>query len=199
VLSVARDLDDVVLSFIVLGQGQGQGGTMTLDPANSKTPGSRTMLSTLEMKRLGQYVCVSATDDSTDANDRDASSNSDDDSNTTLHAESRWTPNIGYLGMKIFRTDLGPSFCPLSISTPLRVYALLALIRSTAVQKPQVRSDPIMPCPAYPLYSLCLNTVFPMFLSVLFVLDRIVPSAEDACSNTSFKCYISSFIVITAQ
>jgi hypothetical protein len=144
---VARDLDDVVLSFIVLGQGQGQGGTMTLDPANSKTPGSRTMLSTLEMKRLGQYVCVSATDDSSDANDRDASSNSDDDSNTTPHAESRPTPNIGYLGMKIFRTDLGPSFCPLSVSTPLRVYALLALIRSTAVQKPQVRSDPIRSCP----------------------------------------------------
>jgi hypothetical protein len=150
-LSVARDLDDVVLSFIVLGQGQG--GTTTLDPENSKSPGSRTMLSTLEMKRLGQYVCVSATDDSADANDLDASSQSDDDSNATPHAESRPTPNIGYLGMKIFRTDLSPSFCPPSVSIPLRVYALLALIRSTAVQKPQVRSEPIMPCPAYPLYS----------------------------------------------
>jgi hypothetical protein len=146
-LSMARDLDDVVLSFIV----QGQGGATTLDSANSKSPGWRTVLGTLEMRRFGQYVCVSATDDSSEACDPDAGSNSGDDTNTNPHAKSLPTPNIGYLGVKIFRIVLGPSSCPLFIPTPLRVYALLALVRSTALQKPQVRSGPILPLSPYNL------------------------------------------------
>ena len=142
-LSVALDLDEAVLSFVV------QGGT--LDPANSKSPGVRTVLSTLEMKQFGQYVCVSVTDDSAGVDASDASS-SNGNSITTPHAESRLTPNIGSLGVKIFQTVLGPSSCPPFVPTPLRVYALLALVRSTALQRPQVRSVQLRSGPLCPIF-----------------------------------------------
>lgn len=132
---MARDLDEAVLSFIV------QGGT--LDPENSKILELRPVLSTIEMKRFGQYVCVSATDDSAEGNDPDARSNSCGDPNSTPYAESRLTPNIGPLGAKIFQAVPGPGSCPPFVPTPIRVYALLALIRSTALQRPQVRSVPV--------------------------------------------------------
>lgn len=134
-VSVARDLDEAVLSFIV------QGGT--LDPENSKILESRPVLSTTEMKRFGQYVCVSATDDSADGSDPHTNNNSCGDPNSTPHAESRLTPNIGPLGAKVFRAVLGPGSCPPLVPTPIRVYALLAMIRSTALQRPQVRSIPV--------------------------------------------------------
>lgn len=157
---MGQDLDDMVLSFLVQVHVHVQGGTParddllgTLDPANSKFTRPQPAWSTLELKHFGQYVCVSATDDSAKLIDLDTASAGNCDSDTAPNVEAHLTPHIGSLGDTILRSVVDPGSCPPSVLTPIRVHALLALVRSTALQRPQVQcSIPyFLPCTLLPV------------------------------------------------